>query len=96
MANLLSETCCETACSPRVAFNTHVVMASTAPTGPSNAPAQSAARHTPRCTSCGSGDVRRSHSRHLFDALVKTIGFRPYRCRMCRGRFFAKAQSANG
>jgi hypothetical protein len=32
----------------------------------------------------------------LFDALVKTIGFRPYRCRMCRGRFFAKVQSANG
>jgi hypothetical protein len=44
----------------------------------------------PNCTSCGRNDVRRSHSRGLFDGIARTLGFKPYRCRACRARFFAK------
>jgi len=55
------------------------------------APGANDARERPRCTACGHSDVRRSHSRGLFDGLVRTLGFKPYRCRGCRARFFAKA-----
>jgi hypothetical protein len=44
----------------------------------------------PACSTCGRNDVRRSHSRGLFDGVARTLGFRPFRCRGCRARFFAK------
>ena len=66
-------------------------MSSTAPAGPSISPTEKSAGQALQCSACGSSDIRRSQSRNLFDGLVRTLGLRPYRCRACRVRFFAKA-----
>jgi hypothetical protein len=50
----------------------------------------SVAQSLPRCTSCDRSDVRRSHSRKLFDGVARILGFKAYRCRGCRARFFAR------
>lgn len=42
----------------------------------------------PTCPRCHRGDVRRSHSRGPLDALARVLGFRPFRCRACRTRYF--------
>jgi len=41
-----------------------------------------------RCPSCGGHDVRRSHSRGLFDAVLSKFGKFPFRCRACTRRFY--------
>ena len=79
---------CEVACGKRAEFNTQCVTSSSMP--PGNAPGMSVERSLPHCTSCGRGDVRRSHSRKLFDGVARTLGFKAYRCRGCRARFFAR------
>ncbi len=43
----------------------------------------------PACPRCRRGDVRRSHARGPLDALARALGFRPFRCRACRARYFA-------
>ncbi len=53
-------------------------------------PPQSGRQPRVQCSSCGNYDVRRSQSRGLVDAMARTLGFKPYRCRGCRSRFFAK------
>jgi len=40
------------------------------------------------CPSCGGHDVRRSHSRGLFDAFLSKFGKFPFRCRACTRRFY--------
>lgn len=71
-------------------LNTRTVIPSSLPSGTSSSPSGMIERNVVNCTSCGSNDVRRSHSRHLFDGVARTLGFKPYRCRSCRSRFFAK------
>jgi hypothetical protein len=46
-------------------------------------------RVPPACPRCRRTDVRRSHSRGPVDALARALGFRPFRCRACRARYFA-------
>ena len=42
------------------------------------------------CRKCGSADVRRSNPHGILDLVMGAIlKKRPYRCRSCRGRFFA-------
>lgn len=46
-------------------------------------------REPPACPRCRRHDVRRSHSRGPIDALARALGFKPFRCRACRTRYFA-------
>jgi hypothetical protein len=41
------------------------------------------------CPSCGSLDIRRSHSRGLLDGLARAMGYLAHRCRACRARYYA-------
>jgi len=43
----------------------------------------------PNCPACGRDDVRRSRSRGIIDLVIRAFGFRPYRCRACRTRYFS-------
>src|SRR5450755_4243686 len=43
----------------------------------------------PDCRHCQRNDVRRSYARGTIDALARVLGYKPYRCRWCRTRFFA-------
>lgn len=40
------------------------------------------------CPSCGGHDVRRSHSRGLFDSFMSKFRKLPFRCRACTRRFY--------
>ncbi|HEY2407306.1 MAG TPA: hypothetical protein VGI10_14950 [Polyangiaceae bacterium] len=61
-------------------------MTQPAPTStPHNLLSEPREQHCPRC---GSRDARRSQSRHLFDGIARTLGFKAFRCRSCRLRFF--------
>jgi len=62
---------------------------STATATTNAAPAVEDEDNSPRCPSCNRNDVRPSHSRGFFDGLVKAVGFKAYRCRACRTRYFA-------
>src|SRR5947208_3576063 len=42
-----------------------------------------------RCPRCGTRDVRRSHSHNLLDSAMSMFGKIAFRCRGCRGRFYA-------
>ena len=67
------------------------VMQSSLPSpGSSIAPSELQSRAMPRCNACGHADVRRSHSLRFLDGVAGTLGFKPFRCRGCRARFFAK------
>jgi len=42
----------------------------------------------PSCRICGSRDVRRSLRRNFLDVVLACLFFAPYRCRLCRHRFY--------
>lgn len=45
------------------------------------------------CPECGSGDVRKSHNRSGFlDLFAGRLRCYPFRCRVCRHRFYARPQ----
>ena len=41
----------------------------------------------PVCPNCGWRNTRPSHTRTLLDTVLRTLAFRPYRCRSCGNRF---------
>src|SRR5450755_3030405 len=47
----------------------------------------------PDCPHCQRNDVRRSYARGTIDAVARVLGYRPYRCRWCRTRFFATGRA---
>ncbi len=41
-----------------------------------------------RCPHCGSASIRTSWKRVFRDPFLRIFGIRPYRCRICRTRFY--------
>ena len=45
-----------------------------------------------RCPMCGSGDVRRSHMKGLWErGLLKAVGVKAYRCESCDARYYGRS-----
>ena len=49
-----------------------------------------------RCPNCGGRDVRHSHSRGFWDALLAAFHRVPMRCRMCQRRFYIYRRDEDG
>src|ERR1700733_8736005 len=65
---------------------------SVAQTDPSFRPLATAARKLAVagrcCANCGSLEIRPSYSRNALDVLLACLFLAPFRCRVCRGRFY--------
>src|ERR1700734_2442619 len=65
---------------------------SLAQTDPSFRPLATAARKLAVagrcCANCGSLEIRPSYSRNALDVLLACLFLAPFRCRVCRGRFY--------